>query len=140
MDGGAGQNGATFEEEDLPRFPTSAATAEEEEEFEKELAKMIAETSSASTQTESSGNGIRKVERTPMAGSLFSDKGLPILKTLIQPSTKQEPLVNQGEAMTFTMLTKKGNKQQVLFRLAHLSHLPLSLTFSVISTTRLLSS
>ncbi|KAA1127407.1 hypothetical protein PGTUg99_036327 [Puccinia graminis f. sp. tritici] len=113
MDGGAGQNGAAFEEEDLPRFPTSAATAEEEEEFEKELAKMIAETSSASTQTESSANGARKVERTPMAGSLFSDKGLPILKTLIQPSAKQEPLVNQGEAMTFTMLTKKGNKQQL---------------------------
>ncbi|KAI7962284.1 hypothetical protein MJO28_000378 [Puccinia striiformis f. sp. tritici] len=109
---------AEFEEEDLPRFPTSGATAEEEEEFEKELAKMIAETttssSNANTTTESSAtNGARKVERNPMAGNLFSDKGLPILKTFIQPAAQKNSLDNQGEAMTFTMLTKKGNKQQL---------------------------
>ncbi|WAR51812.1 hypothetical protein PtB15_1B248 [Puccinia triticina] len=108
-----GQTNANFEEEDLPRFPSSVATAEEEEEFEKELAQMIAETSNASTQAESNGPGARKVDRNPMAGSLFSDKGLPILKTSIQPSSKQDPLANQCEAMTFTMLTKKGNKQQL---------------------------
>ncbi|PLW26434.1 hypothetical protein PCANC_23985 [Puccinia coronata f. sp. avenae] len=113
MDHAAAPTNAEFEEEDLPRFPTSGATAEEEEEFEKELAKMIAETSSPSVPTESSTTGARKGERNPIAGNLFSDKGLPILKTLIQPSTKQDPLDKQGEAMTFTMLTKKGNKQQL---------------------------
>jgi hypothetical protein len=117
MDHAAAPTNAEFEEEDLPRFPTSGATAEEEEEFGKELAKMIAETSSPSVPTESSTTGARKGERNPIAGNLFSDKGLPILKTLIQPSTKQDPLDKQGEAMTFTMLTKKGNKQQVLFTL-----------------------
>lgn len=116
INGAAGPTDADFEEEEeeeLPRFPTSGATAEEEEEFEKELAKMIAETSSGSAPTEPGATGARKVERNPMAGNLFSDQGLPILKTMIQPSAKKNLLDSQGEAMTFTMLTKKGNKQQL---------------------------
>ncbi|POW01561.1 hypothetical protein PSHT_12467 [Puccinia striiformis] len=103
---------AEFEEEDLPRFPTSGATAEEEEEFEKELAKMIAETttssSNANTTTESSAtNGARKLNETPWLEISF------LIKTFIQPAAQKNSLDNQGEAMTFTMLTKKGNKQQL---------------------------
>ncbi|PLW05521.1 hypothetical protein PCASD_25639 [Puccinia coronata f. sp. avenae] len=79
MDHAAAPTNAEFEEEDLPRFPTSGATAEEEEE-------------PADSQT------------------------------LIQPSTKQDPLDKQGEAMTFTMLTKKGNKQQLKTMQFHPTH------------------
>lgn len=112
MNGVEGQTNLDFEEEDLPRF-ASTATAEEEEEFERELAKMIAETSTNATMVDSGAPGNRKLERNPMSSNLFSDQGLPILKTSIQPTVKREPLGDQSEVMTFTMLTKKGNKQQL---------------------------
>ncbi|KAI9600923.1 hypothetical protein H4Q26_000717 [Puccinia striiformis f. sp. tritici PST-130] len=90
---------AEFEEEDLPRFPTSGATAEEEEEFEKELAKMIAETttsSNANTTTESSATtGLEKLNEIPWLEISFLIK----LKTMQIPSNSSIAVHTRAQQM-----------------------------------------
>ncbi|EGG03325.1 uncharacterized protein MELLADRAFT_90304 [Melampsora larici-populina 98AG31] len=118
VDGGEGPDG----EEDLPRNTVSnAISKEEEEEFARELAKMIAETGGGGTQTGAGGanEAARKNERNPTSSSLFSDQGLPVLKNIFKPggsgalALAEGDRENEGDKMTFALLTKKGNKQQL---------------------------
>ncbi|MBW0469217.1 hypothetical protein O181_008932 [Austropuccinia psidii MF-1] len=114
--GQQGQTDLNTDEQDLPRNVASNLAAEEEEEFEKELAKMVAETGgqpTAVTPIEPGALGARKAERNALVGNLFSDRGLPILKSVIQPSSLPDPINGPDNDMTFTLLTKKGNKQQL---------------------------
>lgn len=103
-------------EEDVPRNTSSAITTEEEEEFARELAKMIAETGGGQNGSTAVEAG-RKNDRNPTSSSLFSDQGLPVLKNLLKydggggsPASAED---DGSDKMTFSLLTKKGNKQQV---------------------------
>ncbi|KAG0150896.1 hypothetical protein CROQUDRAFT_37544 [Cronartium quercuum f. sp. fusiforme G11] len=102
-------------DEDLPRNTSSVAiTAEEEEEFARELAKMVAETGGAQSSTGGVEVG-RKNDRNPTSSNLFSDQGLPLLKKILNPAGSLDTSdgANVGDQMTFALLMKKGNKQQL---------------------------
>lgn len=98
------QNDEALSDEDeslqRPKDP-NAITQEEEDEFTRELAKMMAST----------GEPRKQTERKPVA----LDFGVPLVKRQRAKSyndDEDEP-EEAGKVMSFTLLTKKGSKQQV---------------------------
>lgn len=103
-------------DEDLPRNAgLNSITAEEEEDFARELAKMVAETGGTQASTGGGPEAGRKLDRNPTSSSLFSDQGLPVLKNILKSGVglAASDHAEAGDQMKFTLLTKKGNKQQV---------------------------
>lgn len=74
----------------------NAITEEEEDEFNRELAKMLANT----------GEARKTVERK-------LDLSVPFVKRDRSRTEEQEGVGREGRGMTFMLLTKKGSKQQV---------------------------
>ncbi|PWN29554.1 ARM repeat-containing protein [Jaminaea rosea] len=113
-------------EEDLVirRSQQSEEDREAEQEFERELAKMMAETNVASNTGGGTNRGVAHHGR-----GIF-DQGLPFIKKAAREESGNEssPATQDGQ-MRFELLSKRGNKHQ-----AHTLHLPSDSAIAV--TTR----
>lgn len=92
---------AELEESDDEDLPRGSIPPEEEDLFARELAKLMAETGAPAA------GGAEQAKR-----SAGLEQGLPFLRKQGAPRDEAED-VSGSPNMTFTLLTKKGNKQQV---------------------------
>ena len=86
------------EEDDLPRNQNAAKAEEEEADFERELAKLMSDSN-----PERSKSGASRIPG-------LSEFGLPFKR---YGSHEGHEAQNESGNMTFTLLTKRGNKAQV---------------------------